>query len=168
MSKFSKWFDFKHKYPVPVSCLNEQILPPFYNFQRESGNMYQSFYHCLPNLTVSYSNLNINPLVDIVEDENNFKVEVEMPGVDEKDIKVSISDNILTITAYKETSSKDEGKSYVIREIGYGSYERNIQLPENADLDQAESSFKKGMLWVTLPKKVINKSKARELEIKKS
>lgn len=61
----------------------------------------------------------------------------------------------------------DEGKNYTMREIGYGTYERQIPLPDNTDINNAESSFKKGMLWINVPKKPTDKSKVRELEIKK-
>jgi len=168
MSKLTKWLDFNHKHAIPVPRSQEQLLSPFFNFQQEFDNLFQNFYRSLPFSAAEFHNLSISPSIDIVEDENSFKVEAEMPGIDENDIKVTIDDNVLNIKACKKTSKKDEGKNYVMREIGYGSYERNIPLPENVDVDKAESTFKKGMLWVTLPKKPIDKSKVRELEIKKS
>ncbi len=168
MSKFTNWLDFGHKHLIPTHRTHEHTLSPLYNFQQEFDNLFQNFYRALPVSSTEFHNLNISPAIDLVEDESSFKVEIEMPGVDENDIKVSINDNILNIKACKEISKKDEGKNYVMREIGYGSYERNIPLPDNADIDNAESTFKKGMLWVTLPKKALDKSKVRELEIKKS
>jgi HSP20 family protein len=170
MLKLNKWLDFNHKRSIPIQRSQEQWASPFYNFQQEVANLLQNFYRELPSTLSNpeLSNLELNPCVDLVEDENNFKIEIEMPGVDEKDIKVSINDNILNIKACKEVSKKDEGKNYIMREIAYGAYERNIQLPENADIDKAESTWKKGMLWVNLPKKSIDKSKVRELEVKKS
>lgn len=168
MSKLTKWFDFNHKHSVPVHRSQERLLSPFFDFQQEFDNLLQNFSRSLPFPAAEFHNLNITPSIDIVEDENNFKVEVEMPGIDENDIKVSIDDNVLNIKACKNTSKKDEGKNYILREISYGSYERNIPLPENADIDKAESTFKKGMLWVTLPKKPTDKNKVRELEVKKT
>lgn len=165
MSKFSKLLDLKNQF-LPVSS-RDRILSPFFNFQQEFDNLFQNFYRSLPSDKFEFHNLNISPLIDIIEDENNFKVEAEMPGVDENNIKVSISDSILTIKASKEISKKDEGKKYAMREIGYGTYERHIPLPDNTDIDNAESSFKKGMLWINIPKTAINKSRVRELEIKK-
>ena len=89
-----------------------------------------------------------------------------MPGGDEKDVKVTSIDDVLTVRASKETSEKDEGKNYIMREIDYGSYERSISLPDNADHDNAQSTFKKGMLWVNIPKKSTTQSHIKELEIK--
>ncbi len=105
--------------------------------------------------------------MDIVDDKENLKIEVEMPGMGEEDIKVSIADGILTIRGEKETSKKDEGKNYVRREIGYGSYERTIPLPDSVDVEKAKASFKKGMLWVTIPKKPESVKRSRELKIEK-
>lgn len=167
MAKLAKWLDFSHKHSIPIQRSSEHLSPLLYNFQQEFDNLFQNFYRSLPIPTTEFHNLSINPSIDIVEDENYFKVEVEMPGVDENDIKVSINDNILNIKACKEISKKDDGKNYVMREIGYGSYERNLTLPDNVDIENAESTFKKGMLWVSLPKKAVDSSKARELEIKK-
>lgn len=163
MSKFFKWPTFSHK-----GLDNERFLSPFYNFQQEFEKLFQNFYRSLPTPVKEFQNLSICPSIDIIEDENNFKVEIEMPGIDEKDIKVSINDGVLNIKATKETSRKDEDKNYIMREISYGSYERNIPLPDNADIEKAESTFKKGMLWVNMPKKAVDKSKFRELEVKKA
>lgn len=114
-----------------------------------------------------FENLILNPSMDIVDDKENLKIEVEMPGMGEEDIKVSIADGILTIRGEKETSKKDEGKNYVRREIGYGSYERTIPLPDSVDVEKAKASFKKGMLWVTIPKKPESVKRSRELKIEK-
>ncbi len=168
MSNFLNWLDFYHKNSVSARNYNEKILLPLHDFQQEFDSMFKKFCRSLPNPIANYLNLNINPSLDIVEDESLFKVELEMPGVDEKNIKVSINDNVLHINASKENSKKDEGKNYIMREIYYGSYERSIPLPDNIDVENAESTFKKGMLWVSIPKKAIDKSKIRELEIKKS
>ncbi len=114
-----------------------------------------------------FENLKISPALDIVEDENAFKIEAEMPGMGEEDITVSISDNMLTIEGEKSTSKKDEDKNYLSREIGYGHYERSISLPQSADTENAKASFKKGMLWVEIPKKSSSKNKKRQLKVEK-
>ncbi|CZN70874.1 T786P28D [Legionella pneumophila] len=58
--------------------------------------------------------------MDVVEDKDHYSIELEMPGMDEKDIKVSLADNILTISGEKSTSKKNEDKKYLSREISYG------------------------------------------------
>src|SRR5690606_31080138 len=115
-SKLTKWLDFSNKHSIPIHRSHEHLLSPFYNFQHEFDNLFQNFYRALPIPAAEFHNLNISPAIDLVEDESSFKVEIEMPGVDENDIKVSINDNMLNIKACKEISKKDEGKNYVMRE----------------------------------------------------
>jgi HSP20 family protein len=114
-----------------------------------------------------FTGITLNPSVDLVDDKDYFKVEAEMPGLDEKDIKVAIEDGILTIRGEKSISRKDEEKNYFVREITYGSYERKIALPENIETDKAKASFKKGMLWITFPKKQGSTHKTAEIKIEK-
>lgn len=113
------------------------------------------------------TDLTLSPSVDLVDDKEMFKVEAEMPGLDESDIKVSIQDGILTIRGEKSVSRKDETKNYYLREISYGNYERCIALPENVDTQKAKASFKKGMLWITFPKKQGLGKQTAELKIER-
>lgn len=153
---------------IPVSIQSRKN--PFLSLQNEldkaMGDFYNLFNPSFSSLK-NLENLAITPSIDIVDDKESFKIEAEMPGVGENDIKVSISDGLLIIKGEKTVSSKDEGKNYIMREIGYGSYERSIPLPDSVDTEKAKASFKKGMLWVHIPKKAESVKKARELEIEK-
>lgn len=91
-----------------------------------------------------------------------------MPGMSEEDITVTFNDNKLTIEGEKSTSTKDEKKNFVSREITYGRYERTVSLPLTADVDKATASFKKGMLWVTIPKKALGKGSSKSIKIEKA
>lgn len=91
-----------------------------------------------------------------------------MPGMDEKDVTVSLKDNLLTVHGEKSISKKDERKNYIAREISYGRYERSITLPQSADGEKVSASFKKGMLWVTIPKKADSKGNGRQIKIEKA
>lgn len=148
---------------------SDWMRDPFSSMQREFDQMINKFHSVFkqPLATEVSENFIINPSVDIVNDKDKFKVELEMPGVGEDDIKVSINDGILSITASKNVSRKNKDANYISREICYGSYERNIQLPDSADVDKAEASFKKGMLWINIPKKAESKKLNKELTIKK-
>jgi len=115
-----------------------------------------------------FEDLKLSPAIDLVDDKDNFKVEVEMPGMGEEDVKVSIHDGYLNIRGEKSTSKQDKGKNYIIREISYGNYDRSIALPDSVDVDQAKASFKKGMLWVTIPKKNQRVQKSREIPVIKA
>lgn len=156
------------KKDLPLS--SHATTNPFLPLQTELDKAMDDFYKMTTSphfLSENFEGLAINPSADLVEDEKSFKLEVELPGIDEKDVKVSIGDGMLTIKAEKKISRKDETKHYLMREIGYGSYERSFLLPDSANIDAASASFKKGMLWVTLPKKTNATKVSRELPIEK-
>lgn len=114
-----------------------------------------------------FEHRNLFPALDIVEAKDHFTVEAELPGMGEEDIKLSINENRLTIHGEKSSSKKHKGKNYLSREIHYGQYERSIVLPPSADVDKATATFRKGMLWVKIPKKLESKKHSREINIKK-
>lgn len=114
-----------------------------------------------------FENLSLSPSIDLVDDKDQFKVEVEMPGMGEEDIKVSINNGILTIKGEKTVSKEDNAKNYTRREIHYGTYERSLSLPDTIDIDKAKASFKKGMLWVTIPKKPEYSKGSKEIQVEK-
>lgn len=163
------------KKSIPVSIKHHEN--PFFSIQSAVDRAIEDFYHTFttPGLhnqvhTHRYENLVINPLIDIVEDKGTFKINVEMPGTSESDIKVSIADGVLTIKGEKTSfKTSDKDKNYVVREIGYGSYERNIPLPEFIDLEKAKASFKKGgVLQVEIPRKAGAKERHREIRVEKA
>lgn len=145
---------------------------PFSSIQSAVNRAMDDFYNLIDSprlsLTGEFENLIINPSINIVDDKENFKIEAEMPGMGEEDIKVLIGDGYITIKGEKKVSKKNKDKNYLVREIGYGSYERTIPLPDFVDIDKAQASFKKGMLWITIPKRTEAAQRSRELEVKKA
>lgn len=161
MNNLLKW---RKATPIPV----EFSRNPFLSLQQEVDSAFRDFYDLFSSSKsglAQFEKLELLPSMDIVEDAESFTVQIEMPGLDEKDIQVSFSDNTLTISGEKSTSKKNENKKYLSREISYGKYERLISLPSTVDVDKAKASFKKGMLWVVLPKKAETKSRPRDLKV---
>ena len=151
---------------LPVSFRHS----PFVSLHRDIDGVVKDFFqHFEPRaMSKELENLTIQPAVDLVEDDHQYKIELEMPGVGEEEIKVSIKDGVLVIQAKKEVSHKNKGKNYLKREINYGSYEMHLSLPEYVDTEQAKASFKKGMLWISMPKKPGVGKSLRELPIEKA
>ena len=144
---------------------------PLVKMQTALDKIMEDFYHDfdLPSFpTKEFENLMISPAIDIINDEKQFKVEAEMPGMGEEDIQIAINEGMLTIKGEKETSKQDKDKNYSMREINYGSYERTIRLPDSVDIDKAKASFKKGMLWVEIPKKADAATQSRKLKVEKA
>lgn len=150
---------------------SEHVINPFLRLQQEVNHAMNDFYDLFEPLNVSLEkseNIKLSPALDIVEDKDCFKIEAEMPGMGEEDITVTFNDNRITIQGEKSTSKKDEKKNFISREITYGRYERTVSLPLTADVDKATASFKKGMLWVTIPKKTLSKESSKSIKIEKA
>ena len=94
-----------------------------------------------------------NPNVDISETDKEIKLEAELPGLDEKDIEISISDDVLTIKGEKCQESERKDRSYYFAERSYGSFTRQFTLPTAVDEDKIKATFKKGVLTISMPKR---------------
>jgi HSP20 family protein len=92
------------------------------------------------------------PAVDVAETEKGYKVVAELPGMDEKNIEVKITNGMLTIKGEKQEDKEEEKQDYYVRERSFGSFERTLPVPDGVDLDKVDASFKNGVLTVALPK----------------
>jgi len=92
------------------------------------------------------------PHMDVSETENEVRICAELPGVSEKDVDVSLSDDVLTIRGEKKFERKDETENYHFVERSYGTFQRSLRLPYAVDPNQVQASFENGVLTVTLPK----------------
>ncbi|SRR5690606_11779197 len=106
------------------------------------------------------------PRVDTAETDAAYEVTAELPGVDEKDVKLSLDGNMLSISGEKKAEREEKKKDYVMTERSYGSFKRAFTLPDNVDIEKIAAKFEKGVLKVTLPKKTPTASKQREIPIK--
>jgi HSP20 family protein len=106
------------------------------------------------------------PAVDIVEGEKAYEVTAELPGMDGKDIEVTLTDDVLTIKGEKREEKEGKEGSYRLSERHYGAFERSFEAPEGVDADKIEARFEKGVLKVTLPKKPEAQKTEKKIEIK--
>jgi HSP20 family protein len=109
----------------------------------------------------------MTPSIDVSETESELKIEVDLPGVEEKDVDLAISDNVLTIKGEKKAEKEEKKKDYHLVERSYGSFARSIGLPFEADSDKVKASFSKGVLTVTVPKPPEVKAKEKKIQIGK-
>jgi len=100
------------------------------------------------------------PAVNVVETNDNYRIEVAAPGLDKKDFKIDLDNNVLTISSEKEeqNESKEEGK-YMRREFSYSSFKRSFSLPASANVEHIKANHKDGILNITIPKKEEAKQK---------
>ena len=92
------------------------------------------------------------PAVDIKEEENRFVIIADLPGVDPKDIEITMEDGVLTIRGERLEESKEEKEGYKRVERLSGTFYRRFSLPDSADADKIEAKGKNGVLEITLPK----------------
>jgi HSP20 family protein len=97
------------------------------------------------------------PAVNIKEDEKRFTLDLAVPGIDKKDLKIEISDDIITISSEQE--KEENGDDFKRREFSYTSFCRSFYLPENVNKEKIEANYKDGILSVVLPKEEEEKTK---------
>jgi HSP20 family protein len=105
-----------------------------------------------------------SPSVDISETKDKLVINAELPGLDSKDVNVSISGDFLTIKGEKKKEEEEKDEHHHYMERYYGSFQRSFQIPVNVKTDKIEATFDKGVLTVTLPK--TEEAKKKEIEIK--
>lgn len=106
------------------------------------------------------------PRTDIAESDSDVEITVELPGMDEKDIDLSLTDDVLTIKGEKKAEKEEKKKGYYLSERSYGSFYRSIPLPPGIDTDKAKAEFKKGVLTITLPKSPEAQAKVKKIPVK--
>lgn len=104
------------------------------------------------------------PSCDIYETEKEIVVKAEIPGVKKEDVKLSIQDNVLTLSGERKFEEETKKENYVRVERGYGSFTRSFTLPPSVDAKKINAEFKDGLLEVKLPK--LETAKPKEVEIK--
>jgi len=95
----------------------------------------------------------LNPAVNIIEGEQEFKVEVAAPGLLKEDFKVHVEKNILEISAEKKDEQVTENKKYLRKEFNYSEFKRTFSLPSSVEADKIKATHKDGILTVEIPKK---------------
>jgi len=106
------------------------------------------------------------PAVNIKEDEKNFTLDLAVPGIDKKDLKIEINEDVITISSEHSDEKADNRDDFKRKEFSYTTFCRSFYLPENVSKDKIEANYKDGILSVVLPKDEEEKAKlTREVKI---
>lgn len=105
------------------------------------------------------------PTMDVTENADRFRVMVELPGMDEKDVEVVLSGNVLTVKGEKKVEKEETEKQYAYRERHYGAFRRTIPLDFDVVTDKIEATFEKGVLTIDLPKTAEAKKAYKKIPI---
>jgi len=107
-----------------------------------------------------------SPQIDVMEREGQFVVRADLPGLTREDVKVEVTDDLLTIHGERKQHKKEERKGYSYSECTYGSFYRAIPLPEGSEAAKATAEFRNGVLEVMLPIPATPEKKTRRLEVR--
>jgi HSP20 family protein len=147
---------------------------PWQSMRSEMERLFDRFGFGLPSVRrmfdsgpVFESGVGINvPAVDVTEDEKTYKVTAELPGLEEKDVDVTMSGDILTLKGEKRQEKEEKNKNWYVSERAYGSFQRTFALPEGVDREKIAATFAKGVLTVTLPKRAEAQQQQKKIEVK--
>lgn len=106
------------------------------------------------------------PAVNIVDDKDEYRIEVAAPGLKKEDFKVSMDGNVLTVHSEKEMTNEEKNEKYARKEFSYSSFKRSFTLPEGADSDHVNASYTDGILSIAVPKKEeIRRKEVKQISI---
>ena len=105
------------------------------------------------------------PSIDVLETDSELLVTADLPGMEEKDVEVTLDNNVLTIHGNRKDEREEKKKNYYISERSYGEFHRTIPLPTGIDKDRVKAEFKKDVLKVSLPKRPEAKTEKKKIEI---
>lgn len=108
----------------------------------------------------------VGPRTDVAETDEAVEISMELPGLEDKDVEVNLSDDILTIRGEKKRESEKNGRGYYMAERSWGAFHRMIPLPPGVDAEKAEARFRNGVLTVTLPKTEEARARVRRIDVK--
>jgi HSP20 family protein len=105
------------------------------------------------------------PAVDLCEKDTAYEISAELPGMSEKDIKIKLSGDTLTLKGEKKDEHEEKKQDYFLTERRYGSFSRSFRLPDGIDADHIEASFAKGVLTVALPRTAEAQKREKAIDV---
>jgi len=135
-----------------------------FGIQREMNRMFDGFFRGTRDEEASL--MSWTPAVDIAEHENEYVVNVELPGVNKDDVKITLESNILTIRGEKKEEKEAKKENYHRIERSYGAFQRSFNLPTTVKSDKIDAVYNNGVLSISLPKAEEAKPKRIEVKVK--
>lgn len=160
------WVNRDSRENTPATETEQHRLSPF-GLHREIDRLFE---HAFSNLPTEHNKSVMqgvfSPRIDIAASPQEYSVSAELPGVDEKDITLDLNDNTLILKAEKhQESTENNDKGYYRVERQYGSFERMLNLPDDANPEAIKASYKNGVLHITIPRREPIAPAARRIEI---
>ncbi len=128
-----------------IPMLRRRSTLPSFVDEFLGDDLFNRFFNENENVTV--------PSVNIKEGKDDYSIEVAAPGFEKKDFKVDLNNNVLEISSEKEIKEESNNEKVMRREFRYSSFKRTFTLPDTADTDKINASYKDGILSINIPKK---------------
>lgn len=150
--------------PVPGSMMGRD---PFWSLQRSMNRLFEDVLRSSATPAVGESGdvYSLMPQMNISETDKEFRVTAELPGVAEKDVDVTLDDDVLTIRGEKRLEKKEDKENYHVVERSYGQFQRSILVPHSVKGDQVQARVENGVLTIILPKNQ-TQEKTRHIAVK--
>jgi len=152
----------------PLTVRREEVSP-FAALHDEMDRLFDDFYRTFegwPLARFAPVTEGYTPQVDVSEDDEHVVVTAELPGMEEKEIDISVTGDLLTLKGEKREERETKDKDYVRTERTYGAFRRTVQLPCEVEDEGATATFKRGVLTVTLPKSERARREQHHIEVK--
>ncbi len=137
---------------------------PFFPISNALGNAVEDLFNRSISDFIGFDYTTSNPLVNFSEHETNYILEMAAPGLQKEDFKISLENNMLSISVEKETTVEQKGK-YTRKEFSYTKFKRSFTLPENVKADEISAKYENGILHLHLPKNEVNIVKNKTIAI---
>ena len=150
----------------PTRWGRDEDQDPFTTVRRQIDRLFDDLTGRIPTAIQSMRGGPIRPVMDVDESEDALELTAELPGVSEKDLDITLHDNVLTIRGEKRAEERKESQNARVVERTYGSFERSLMLPFEADPDRIEADFENGVLRVRVPKPEESQRGARRINVR--
>jgi len=164
------WNWGKKNFPVRKENGSSREQTPYFSLQQDVNRAFDNFFRTFEmSMMTPFSDLSegvFQPRVEVRESSKDIRISAELPGIDEKELDVSIANNCLTIKGEKREEKEDDTSGYHRMERTYGSFQRSIPFPCEIDKDKAQATFKRGVLTVNLPKTAKSQQHIKKITVK--
>ena len=173
IKKLNPWNWFHHEEEqvrnVPAQRSGPQTNSPLAQLHRDIDRMFGNVFPGVGwGRLIDVEDGLLRPNVDVSSTDKEYSITIEVPGVDEKDVKLELTnDGQLLISGQKKQEKEQKDKNYYRVERSYGSFQRTLSLPEDASRDNIDAAFKNGVLTITCPRKALEQTPVKRIDIKK-
>ena len=139
---------------------------PFLALRSEMDTLFDNFFRGFAIEPFTMASGAFQPRINVADGEKDINISIELPGMDEKDMEISLAKDSITVKGEKKEEKEEKGKNFHRMERSYGSFSRTIPLPVEIDQNKVEATYKQGVLNIVLPKTEKAVKETKKISIK--